>query len=99
MNLPLVVGIVAGLAGALGAYLAALRKLSGTVKHSEAEQIWTQTQALINDLQERNKFLRDRLDRCEARIDGLETRIDVLGEANATLREENMDLRRQLRAV
>jgi molybdopterin converting factor small subunit len=99
VNLPLIAAIVAGLAGALGAYLAALRKLSGTVKHSEAETLWTAMSALTDDLTERNKYLRERLDVCEKRVDALETRIDVLGEANTKLREENMELRRQVGAV
>jgi len=97
MSLPVIVGVVAGLAGALGAYLAALRKLSGTVRHSEAETLWTAMSALTDDLTERNKYLRERLDRCEGRVEAMETRLDALGEANAKLREENMELKRRLR--
>jgi molybdopterin converting factor small subunit len=99
VSIPIIVAIIAGLAGSLGAYLAALRKLSGTVKHSEAETLWTAMSALTDDLTERNKYLRERLDVCEKRVDALETRIDFLGEANGKLREENMELRRQVGAV
>lgn len=99
MNLPIIVGIVTGLGGSLFVYLVALRKLSGTVKHSEAEQLWAESKAIREDLQERNEFLTGRLDRCESRVATLEERIDFLADANATLREENFTLKARLGAV
>jgi predicted nuclease with TOPRIM domain len=93
VSIPIIVGLIAGIAGALGAYLAALRKLSGTVKHSEAEELWAESKAIREDLQERNEFLRARLDKCEERIEALATGLNFLTEANTKLRDENMALK------
>lgn len=95
MNVPIIIGIVSGLSGAVGVYLISLRKLSGTVKHSEAEDLWVAMKTLTDDLTQRNKYLRDRLDRCEQRVADLEARIDVLGQSNLKLRNENLDLKRE----
>jgi predicted nuclease with TOPRIM domain len=93
VSYPIVLSVFAGLVGALGAYLATLRKLSGTVKHSEAEDLWTESRAIREDLTKRNDYLRQRLDRCEEKISSLERRIRDLEQENRELREENRQLK------
>jgi len=81
---------------ALVTFFVALRRTAGTVKHSEAEVIWNQTQALIEDLQKRNEFLRTKYDECSAKILEVERRVLHLEEENRMLHLKNGELKRRV---
>jgi hypothetical protein len=76
-NAPLLafIGVVAG---ALGAYLAAARRLSGKVRTSDAAQLWEESRAIRTELENRNRYL-------VKRLDALETKYDELRQENAKL--------------
>ena len=76
-NAPLLtfIGVVVG---ALGAYLAAARRLSGKVTTSDAAQLWAESRAIRQELEDRNRYL-------VSRLDALETKYDELQRENARL--------------
>jgi regulator of replication initiation timing len=94
VNVTWIYGAITGLSAILGAYLVAWRKLSGTVKHSEAQQLWDAMKKFSDDLVARNNFLRDNLDKCESKINRLDERIDRLERRNQELDLENGHLKR-----
>lgn len=93
-----VLGIVsAGGIAALGAYLAAARKMSGAVKSSDAEQLWTESRSI-------REWSADRIAQLTGIIGSLETRVKAVEERNESLQDENKlhvdtiaDLRDELR--
>lgn len=87
-------GGIGALVSAVLVFVVALRRTAGTVKHSEAEQLWTAMQKFTEELSARNEFLRKTLDECAEKIDNLEQRIDGLEEKNRKLYLENGTLRR-----
>ena len=89
-----IIAAAAGLSGSLVPLFVSLRKLAGTVKHSEAEQLWAASEAMRKELEQRNRYLRDRLDKCEASIDDLEKQVRALTDKNLILVEENYQLKR-----
>lgn len=76
--------VLAAALGALGAYLAAARKLSGKINTSEASSLWQEASNL------RNEYKED--------IRRLEKRLDDVTEANDHLRSKNAELEREVRA-
>jgi Flp pilus assembly protein TadB len=64
--------------GALGAYLAAARRLSGRVRTSDAAELWKESSAIRRELEERNRYLSIRLDK-------LSDELNVLRQENARL--------------
>ena len=105
--------IIAALVGALGTYLAVVRRLSGKITTSAAEELWNESRSIREDLQTRNQFLTEKIDRCEARIEKLEAdnrklylengrlkdMIEQHEETIKVLREEVHDLREENRAL
>lgn len=90
---PLATVLVAALSG-LFAYLAAKRKGSGTVKTSEATELWQANSEfrsmLINEARDRsleNKKLREVADNLRDRLANAYDRIEELEEEVARLRE------------
>lgn len=92
------IGLAAG-GGLVGIFTipSAIKKAKGEAKEPEIEA-WHK---LVDELQEQNKDLRDRIVSNETRIDELNRRIDDLYKANSEWREENNSLKAensQLRA-
>lgn len=85
MSTPWLVSIVVALIGAVGAYLAAVKKLSGKVRTSEATDLWAESKNIRDDYRSRITELNDVLARCEERIEALEQRNDELYAANGRL--------------
>jgi malate synthase len=77
---PALLGILSALGGSFIAYLAVVRRLSGKIKTSDAAQLWEESRSIRQDLEKRNQYLRDQLDKCGQRIDKLEEIIEDLRE-------------------
>lgn len=82
MSPELGVALIAAVAGPLGGFLFAARKLSGKIKTSDAEDLWKESRSMRDTL--------------NATIDRLERRIAFLEESNLRLRSENWDLVKQV---
>lgn len=67
--IPLAVALIA----AIGAYFSAIRKLSGTIGTSTAEDLWTESRQMRRDLNTLVRQLTDQLTNAQKRIDELET--------------------------
>lgn len=80
--------VVAAFAGALGAYVAAARRLSGKVATSEAASLWEESASIRADY-------RERLVEAEKRMAHQEERIGKLEERKNELERENLDLIRR----
>lgn len=91
-----VLGVLAALVGALGTYLVAARRLSGKITTSAASELWEESRAIRQDLESRNRFLVESLDRCRGRLDELELRLDQQDQKNRDLRLENIELREKV---
>ena len=74
---------------ALGAYLASVRRLSGKIGTSEAEDLWAESASIREDY-------RVRINIAEERARRLEERVDKLEDLNQLLSLDNRDLRMQL---
>ncbi len=77
---------------ALGAWLIKARQLSGKIKTSEAEELWAESRAIRDDyrdrlqqIEQRNRDLEDRIARCEDSNHLLSTGNEELRELNAEL--------------
>lgn len=75
MGLAVIVPILVAAVAALGAYVAAARKLSGKINTSEASQLWEESRAIRDDYREQLKVangviqdLRDRIKRLEEEL-------------------------------
>jgi chromosome segregation ATPase len=88
------VPVVVAIVGALAAYFAAARKLSGKVQTSEASELWEESRSMRAELTRRNEFLRESIDNCQVEIRSLNLRIDELDKKNFTLHMQNGDLSR-----
>ena len=84
-----IIAIVGALLAPLVTYFINARKLSGKIATSEAADLWEESRAIRESLEERNTRLRER-------IDELEHRVDALRERNAKLWLENGTMRRML---
>lgn len=78
-----VLGVVgAGIISALGAYILAAKKMSGTVKSSDAETLWAESRSI-------REWSADRIAQLTGIIGSLETRVDAVENRNQTLLSEN----------
>lgn len=82
-NLLALVGILA--APFLG-YLAAVRRLSGKINTSDANQLWAESKSIREDY-------REQIRRANEHIAVLEQRLDICDERNKKLVDENRELR------
>jgi chromosome segregation ATPase len=83
----ILVPVLVALIGALGAYIAAVRKLSGSVSTSTAEDLWEESRSIRQDYQQRIMELNRVVDACRTRLEAVE-------ERNATLSLKNGELKR-----
>lgn len=92
--------IAAAIAGPIGAYLLAAKRLSGSIKSSEASDLWKESASLREDLMSRIRTLNGTIENCEKRIEELEARNQKLWLENGTQRqmvEDQGDLIHELR--
>lgn len=68
-----IITLATAIVAAIGAYLAAVRKLSGTIATSTAEDLWAESREIRRDLAGRIGVLNELVDRQQKRIDELET--------------------------
>lgn len=88
--IPVILGVLAS----LGATYALLRRQSGSIKSSEATDIWAAMKQHTDDLTRRNEFLREGIDSCNAQIAKLNDRLDDMEKKNFALTLQNGDLQR-----
>jgi chromosome segregation ATPase len=86
---PIIIPIAVAIVTALGAYLASVRRLSGKIGTSEAEDLWVESASMREDY-------RGQLDLAQQRVQKLEARVDKLEDLNQLLSLDNRDLRSQL---
>jgi len=77
-------GALAAVAGSVGAYLVASKKMSGKIGTSDASELWAASQALRNDY-------RDQLGKMADRQRDLEGRVATLEGENTTLSRGNYE--------
>jgi len=82
----LIVPIAVALAGAVGAYFAAVRRLSGSVSTSTAADLWAESSSIRADYQRRITELNTIVKRMQDRIDALEAKNDELHRENGALK-------------
>jgi hypothetical protein len=77
----LLIGLATALAGALGTYIVARRRMSGSIKTSEATSLWEESQAMRKELRDELVATRDELKACQDELDQLrETEPDGDGQ-------------------
>lgn len=79
---PAFIALLIALVGPAGAYLVAVRQLSGKIKNSDASELWEESRSIREWSTARNKELSDHIEKLETRVDELE--------------EENRKLKAQL---
>lgn len=84
--------IVVAIIAPLGAYLAAVRKTSGKIGSSDAEQLWKESSDIRRWSTERVKELNDHVDQLERRLAEIEKANGQLAEDNRRLTRENYEL-------
>ena len=82
---PVLIAVIAP----LGAYILAVRKMSGKIATSDADALWRESGQIRDDYRMR---LHDAMDR----IAGLETRVASVEAVNAELVQENAGLTREV---
>ena len=80
---PALIALIVALVGPVGAYLVAVRQLSGKIKNSDASELWEESRSIREWSTARNKELTEQIERLETRVDELE--------------EENRQLKAQIR--
>jgi hypothetical protein len=90
VNLAFVVAIVAAIAGPLGVYLVAVRRLSGKVSHSAASDLWAESAAIRKDYQLRISELNTVVLRLEATISELRIQVIKISEENFRFRRDRI---------
>lgn len=93
MNEPIILILVAVIP-ALGAYLAASRRLSGNIQTSEASSLWAESADIRKDYRDRLAHAEERLASAEARIARAESENTDLRRENTELKGRNADLAR-----
>lgn len=91
--LPVVLAVLAGLSGGGVTWLVNRRKTSGTIRTSEADTIWDQTQNLLQRYEQQNTALRVDLETCQKDITILRRQMSELREEADQLREDSRRLR------
>lgn len=82
--------IIVAFITAFGAYLVAIRKLSGRIGTSEAAQLWAEAKDMRAEY-------RKRAEECENQLKALRNEIATVIARNTALRRENSQLRQELK--
>lgn len=99
MTLTTLIPLAIALVGPLLAYLATVRRLSGKISSSAAEDLWAESRSIREDLQARNAFLTDKIVALEKRIEDLEERNRALYKENGNLTRTVEGHERTIRAL
>lgn len=83
--LPIIGGVLTAFIAAVGGFLVARRKSSGTIDTSEAKELWEESQAIRRELRER--------------VAELENRIKMLEENNLRNQELIIELKTQIKIL
>lgn len=86
---PVIGVIIVGILGPLLTYIVAARKLQGSVKNSEATDLWEESRSI-------RQWSSERITELGGTIEGLRTRMEGVEAHNVTLSQENERLRTQL---
>lgn len=78
--------------GGLATIVVTLIRMNGSVRHSSADALWSESKSIRKDLLDRNEYLRELVDRGDARISELENQIQHLLIEQARLLEEQSKL-------
>lgn len=89
VGLEIVLPVLLSLIGGLVTYFTAVRRLSGKIKTSTAEDLWAESRSMRHELADRIKQL-------NAVMTGMQDHIDALEAENAVLKQEVDDLRKQV---
>lgn len=79
--------MIIALIGPVGAYLVAVRQLSGKIKNSDATELWAESRSI-------REWSAARIKELNEHIDELEERVAELEKTNRELTDENRDLKR-----
>jgi len=90
---PALIALVIACIGPVGAYLVAVRQLSGKIKNSDASELWEESRSIREWATARNKELNEHIDQLEARVAELERSNRELMEENRLLKQENHHLK------
>lgn len=97
---PLVlIAVVTAALGTPVTLLLGFRRLSGRITTSAAEELWEESRAIRAYLEERNRFLVERINQLQARVDSLETENRKLHEENGALVNVVEDQRRRIASL
>lgn len=88
--------VAGAIVAALGAYVAAARRLSGKVSTSEAGELWQESAAIRQDYRDRLHSADDRQARLEERVAKLEQRNSELAAEVVQLMREALELQRTI---
>lgn len=80
---PAVYALAAAIVAALGAYVAAARKMSGTIGTSEASDLWAATKDVRDFTAEQLRIANERIGTLEGVITALHARIVLVEKENA----------------
>lgn len=69
---PGLVAVFVAVLGPAGAYLVAVRQLSGKIKNSEASELWAESKSIRDWSTARVKELNEQIEKLELRVDELE---------------------------
>lgn len=81
--IPALVTVTVAALGALGAYIAAAKKLSGKINTSEASQLWEESRSIRDDYRDQLKVANDTIKDLRDRIKLLEEQIRSLKRGDA----------------
>lgn len=83
----MVAAVIVAAVSAFGAYLAAVRRLSGKIATSEASELWEESKSIREDY-------RLQIERAAKRVADLERRIAEAERRNVDVERQNLDLER-----
>ena len=89
MDWAVIIPLIVGILGAIGAYFAAIRKLSGKISTSTAEDLWTESRQMRKDLN-------TRIEQLSATVISMQERIDKLLDQNARLVTQVSELKQSI---
>lgn len=92
MNPTIIIPLLVAIVAAVGAYFAAVRKLSGTITTSTAEDLWTESRQM-------RKELSDRIIQLNIVVDSMQDRIDKLLTENSRLEAEIDRLKKSIASL
>lgn len=94
MSGAVLIGAVSTVLVALFGFLAVAWRLSGRIKHTDADRLWDASEKLRNEYQENLKEMKEELRGCMDRVVVLENESSKLSQENRDLRAQAIELTR-----